>query len=490
MNEKIITAIYIRVSTEEQAKEGFSINAQTEKLKAYALAKDWGIYDFYIDDGKSGKDLTGRPEINRMIKDVKDKKVNNVLIYKIDRLTRSTKNLIELVELFNEKDCAFNSLMESIDTSTATGRMFIKIIGIFAEFERENLVERISFGYEQKTREGNYTNANGVYGYDYIPCDGKDKGRLILNEYEKQIIKYIYDSYLSGESMTKICKSLIAQNTPTKRGGKWCQSTISSILTNPLYIGKIRYDVSGKRNNHFEVESTHEPIISEDTFCRANELMGKRKKYTPRRYPSENTYFLSVLFCDKCNMKLTSLQHKTNGVLYANYGCSNKINGNCNAKGFSHKKMEQAFTEYISKVETFTPENIKNDGEKNKKEELVELNKKLSKLKKQVSDLKSLFLEEKITFEEYRSFANEIGDKVSLIDKIIDKADTEEVQNIDYEKINDIIGNIKENWLYLDNKEKQEFIYQFIDKIKVHSENGKVVISDLNFVDTKTKTLK
>jgi site-specific DNA recombinase len=136
------TGIYVRVSTEEQAKEGFSIRAQQEKLTSYAKVMEWDIYKIYSDEGISGKNITDRPAINEMISDIKSKKIENVLVFKVDRLTRSTKDLSELLELFKEYDCAFNSLMESIDTQSASGRMFLKIIGIFAEFERENIVER------------------------------------------------------------------------------------------------------------------------------------------------------------------------------------------------------------------------------------------------------------------------------------------------------------------------------------------------------------
>ena len=160
------TAIYCRVSTEEQATEGFSIHAQKDKLTKYAESNDWDIVDYYVDDGISGKNLTDRKEVSRLIEDVKKGKINNVLIYKLDRLTRSVKDLIYLIELFDSHNCTFNSQTEKIDTSNAVGRMFVKIIGIFAEFERENLAERVTFGYEQKTKEGNYTNCNGVFGYD------------------------------------------------------------------------------------------------------------------------------------------------------------------------------------------------------------------------------------------------------------------------------------------------------------------------------------
>ena len=148
----INTAIYVRVSTEEQALNGFSIRAQKEKLMYYATKiKDWNVYKVYSDEGISGKDIKNRPSLQDMLTDIKNKKVNNVLVFKIDRLTRSTKDLIDLMELFNNYDCDFNSLNESIDTSSATGRMFIKIIGIFAEFERENIVERVKLGFERNT---------------------------------------------------------------------------------------------------------------------------------------------------------------------------------------------------------------------------------------------------------------------------------------------------------------------------------------------------
>lgn len=213
--ENLKTGIYLRVSTEEQAKEGFSINAQKEKLTNYSKVNDWEIIDYYIDDGISAKNLKDRPNINRLIEDVKSGKVNNVLVYKLDRLTRSVKDLINLIEVFEEYNCSFNSLTEKLDTTNAVGRMFIKIIGIFAEFERENLAERVSFGYEQKTREGNYTNTQGVNGYDYIV----GKGDLVVNEQEKEIVNRIYEMYLNGTSMLKIAKTFNTENVPSKRGG-------------------------------------------------------------------------------------------------------------------------------------------------------------------------------------------------------------------------------------------------------------------------------
>jgi site-specific DNA recombinase len=264
------TGIYIRVSTEDQAKEGFSINAQKEKLTTYSKINNWHDITYYIDDGLSGKNINERPNIIKLIDDVKNKKINNILIYKLDRLTRSVKDLINLIEIFENNNCSFNSITEKLDTSTAVGRMFIKIIGTFAEFERENLAERISFGYEQKTKEGNYTNTNGVYGYDYI------NGKIIINKKEKELINNIYNLYLNGYSMLQIANKLNKENTPTKRNGKWYQSTIKSILTNPLYIGKIRYGLH-KKHKSFQVLGKQEKIISINKFNKVQKIIKEKR---------------------------------------------------------------------------------------------------------------------------------------------------------------------------------------------------------------------
>ena len=366
MNEKIMTGIYIRVSTEDQAKDGFSIHAQREKLTKYAEVNDWKIFDYYVDDGISGKNLEERPEVTRLLEDVQKKKINNVLIYKLDRLTRSVKDLIYLIELFEKCDCTFNSQTEKIDTSNAVGRMFVKIIGIFAEFERENLAERVSFGYEQKTREGNYTNTNGVYGYDYIV--GKQK--LVVNNLEKKLVNKIFDLYIEGKSYFKIAQLFNKENVPTKRGGNWSAATIKSIISNPLYIGKVRYGVHKKnKDRSFTVKSNGiESIVSKKKWTLANSIMETRKSYQIRRYPNENSYYFPTIRCEKCGGKISARQQIQNDKLYITYRCNNSSKGFCDCGGFSHNNMEKEFVNFLS-----TLKNMKFDEDIGKIYNLVDI---------------------------------------------------------------------------------------------------------------------
>ena len=320
----IETGIYIRVSTEEQAQNGYSIRAQMEKLSVYSKIKDWNVIDFYIDEGLSGKNISERKELIRLIEDIKAKKVNNVLVYKIDRLTRSTKDLIELVELFNKYNCSFNSLNESIDTKSSTGRMFIKIIGIFAEFERENIVERVKLGLERKVKEG-YTIASRNLSYGYK----KEKGEKIqkIDKEKSVIVKKIYEMFLNGKSYTEIAKYLNIKNIPTLHNKKWSYKTVKLILTNPNYEGKVRYGIN--TNRYFEVMGRHENIINKNEYEKVKKII-----YAKKEKSLLNGKVKCICGSDMLEKKYVydTIKGKKNN--YIRYICKNK---NCDTKSIGEK---------------------------------------------------------------------------------------------------------------------------------------------------------
>lgn len=478
MNETEIlkTGIYLRVSTEEQAKEGFSINAQKEKLTSYAKVNDWEIIDYYIDDGISAKNLKDRPNINRLIEDVESGKVNNVLVYKLDRLTRSVKDLINLIELFEIHNCSFNSLTEKLDTTNAVGRMFIKIIGIFAEFERENLAERVSFGYEQKTREGNYTNTQGVNGYDYII----GKGDLVVNEKEQEIVNRIYEMYLDGNSMLKIARVFNTEKVSTKRGGSWSQSTIKSILTNPLYVGKIRYGVAKKLENRaFEVDGEQETIIDKDTFNRVQELIIKRKHFNSRKYPSENAYFSTALRCSKCGAKFHPKQQKQNGKYYITYYCNNRQTARCNCQGISHNKVLKSFEDYIDNYKLDKSIDIK--PKNNNKNQISKLLLELEQTDKKRKRLQQLFIDEQLSSDDYQEMIKSIDKTKESINNSINNLQ-EEKEEISIDDIKDIIVDLRKNWDNLDISSRNSFINQFIKYIDLDVYDGKANIKEIKFI--------
>ncbi len=304
------TGIYVRVSTEEQAQHGFSIRAQIDKLKSFCNIKEWDIYDVYSDEGISGKNINERPALLKMIDDIKYNNIDNVLVYKIDRLTRSTKDLIDLIELFNEYNCSFNSLTESIDTKSSTGRMFIKIIGIFAEFERETIAERVKFGLERKVREG-YTIANKNISFGYKKNKGEKIQKIDLKK--SKIVKDIFKYFLKNKNYSEVArlinKKYNLENFDYKK--------IKNILLNKNYIGYVRYGIN--KNNYFEIKGKHESIIDELLFNTTKKIIEEKNKKNNCTYcgsiltKKECKYFsikknkfifYKYFYCKKCNKNL------------------------------------------------------------------------------------------------------------------------------------------------------------------------------------------
>ena len=182
--------LYVRVSTQEQAKEGYSIDEQIDRLKDYARAKGWIVVNVYVDGGYSGSN-TNRPALKDMIKDVEAKKGDCVIVYKLDRLSRSQKDTLELIEdYFLTNNVDFVSMTENFDTSTPFGKAMIGILSVFAQLEREQIKERMSMGREGRAKEGKFHGGGyAPIGYDYVDS------QLIINEYEAMQIREIYKLY-------------------------------------------------------------------------------------------------------------------------------------------------------------------------------------------------------------------------------------------------------------------------------------------------------
>src|SRR5690625_3136202 len=275
------TAIYVRVSTEEQAKEGYSVSAQMKRLKAFTVSQGWDIHDVYADEGIRAKN-TKRPQLQRMIKDIKSDKVDVVLVYRLDRLTRSVFDLYKLLETFEKHDCKFKSATEVYDTTTAMGRMFITIVAALAQWERENMGERIAFGFEEKVRQGKCPLNEAPIGFDL----NREESKLYINPVEAETVRTIFDKYLSGLGSGKLCNYLNDNDIRTKRGNKWVSDTLFKVLKSPVPAGGIRW--AGK--TYWDM---HEPIVSREDWKEAQRLMKVRKTWGPATVSS--TYLFSTL---------------------------------------------------------------------------------------------------------------------------------------------------------------------------------------------------
>ena len=468
------TGIYVRVSTDEQAQEGYSIRAQEEKLRDYARLKDWLVYKIYIDDGISGKNIKDRPAINEMISDIEDGKVKNVLVFKLDRLTRSVADLISLIELFNGHECAFNSLTESIDTHSATGRMFIKILGIFAEFERENIAERVRIGFERKAKEGYTLGATVSYGYD------RKKGERIqtINEKEAVIVREIFNMFVNRHmSYHKISRSLNSRNILTKTNSFWRANAVKKLLTNCNYKGYVRYAIEDEKRN-FEIKGHHEPIISEELYDEAQELIKNISAKVFKKHPTETNCFAGIAFCSLCGARMMShgdyKKDEAGYALPASYRCPNRFFQTCTASDVRHLKAEKAFIEYINNIADFDTLDevqiaVRQEVKERNLETLSDLKRNYARLERKEKEVLERYVQGNIDFDTYMLLKNSVDkekDHVSISMRAIEACIDEEVTI----KKESIIKSLKENWERLSNAEKRQFVINFVEKIEIVNE--------------------
>ena len=285
--------IYPRVSTQEQALNGHSIDEQIERCRKYCEAMRWNVYRIYTDAGYSGASLN-RPGLQQMIRDVKDGKLDKVLVYKLDRLSRSQKDTLYLIEdVFLANKIDFVSMSENFDTSSAFGRAMIGILSVFAQLEREQIKERMTMGKEARAKEGGFSGGRYIpTGYDYVD------GQLVPNDYEALLVREVFARIQASEPLNYIAYDMNRAGKKP-RTGKWTHQLIRRLALSRNYIGEISYN--GKW-----FPGRHQPIIDKAQFVEVEKMLNDRteqyKAYN-RRPGKANTFLGGFLVCAQCGAK-------------------------------------------------------------------------------------------------------------------------------------------------------------------------------------------
>lgn len=279
---------YVRVSTENQL-ENYSIDEQVQRITGYCRAKGWALLKIYTDGGYSGGN-TQRPGLQQMLQAIRTNEIDAVVVYKLDRLSRSQKDTLVLIEdEFLAHGVDFVSINENFDTSAPFGRAMIGMLSVFAQLEKDQITERFTMGRIGRSKAGYFHGGgNAPTGYDYV------NGELIVNEYQAAQVREIYDGFLAGKSINAIWRDM-----EKKYGGSWSATKIRNILRNSVYIGKVKFaDV--------EYEGQHQPILSEEKYREAQRLLSPEVRLIrgPQKTPFRAETLLSgLIYCGRCGAR-------------------------------------------------------------------------------------------------------------------------------------------------------------------------------------------
>lgn len=484
------TAIYMRVSTNEQVEEGYSLSAQKERLTAFVMSQGWDIAGYYVDEGISAKDMK-REQLIRMIADVKKGLIDVVLVYRLDRLTRSVVDLHELLKVFDKYNCKFKSATEVYDTTTAIGRLFLTLVAALAQWERENLSERVSFGLTQKAIEGGWHGSAAPFGYDLINKE------LVINEDEAKTVREMFRLYINGLSDRNVAIHLNKNHMLTKNGHLWQDARVRYVLKNPLYAGTLRWGVRVNKENAFEVEGAFPAIISKETFEEAQKIRGKRNSFHGKQVSSDFIYS-GILTCSRCGSPLKGVTTTRKGTdRRKNYMCRKVYLKECDLPMVSERIVEHNFIKYlkaaqfqftsIEDVEESEIENLEEQFSNEKKQKKIQddLDKLLTRKKK----WQYAWANELLNDEEFKDRMNEENKKEKQLKEEL-KA-LEEITpsvKVDRQAILEMISDLIESWSNLTDKEKKQLLQNTVSSIVVEKVNegkplDRLTILEINFSD-------
>lgn len=422
--------IWIRVSTVDQAK-GESPEHHEERAKYYAKAKDWNVVETYHLEAVSGKAVLEHPEAKRMLEHIKSGHITGLIFSKLARLARNTRELLDISDFFREHDADLISLQESIDTSTPAGRLFYTMIAAMAQWEREEIADRVKASMPIRAKMGKRLGGIAPFGYKW------ESNQLLVDENEAPVRKLMFELFLEHRRKKTIARILNERGYRTRKGGKWSDTTIDRLLTDPIAKGKRRAyhtkTVDKKKQWLLKPESEWvysevEPIVSEETWNQVNTILDKQRK--SRRKVSKKTVhlFSGLAYCHCGNKMYVPKRGPNHTPKYICYKCRNKIPvDDLNAV---YQEQLKSFLLSPAQLEGYLSQA---DGIiKQKSEQLSVLIVEQSKLTKKMDKTYDLYLEDEISADEFGKRHRPLEKRLKELQRTIPELQSE----VDFLKIN------------------------------------------------------
>ena len=476
---KNLCGLYLRVSTEDQAREGFSLPEQKERLETFCKFKGYEIVDYYEDAGISAKTGNYRPEFERLKEDIKSKRINTIIALKLDRITRSIFDWEKLMTFLDENDAYIDCANDEVNTTNANGKMISRLLMSVSQNEIERTSERTKVGLAGAIKQGHLP-SQAPLGYKH------ENKKLVIDYSTKDVVVRIFELYYNGNSYQTISNILNEEQVLGKTN--WRDSTITAILENEVYKGDF---VHGKRTKHpTYYENVVEPLVSKEMWedCQA------QKKKNSRAYQRTLTYlFLQKIRCPKCNNLMGGkATKKKNGNVYYYYYCNDcKLNLKENVIEEHFANFINEIVEYDSVVNQFFLPMIKQKFDEPK--ELLE--KELDKQKAKLDRIRKAYISGAFDLEEYNIEKKIVDEAISKIQSELNTTNiTEELkftpQDILLKRDIDFINKVKlkdeykertKTWKDYTREEKSDLIMKYVDDITLLEKNKVMIVDEVRF---------
>ena len=485
-NERKIAGVYIRVSTEDQAREGFSLGEQEEKLLQLCKFKELEVYKVYKDAGISAKDMEHRPQFQEMLKDMEEGKLNYIVTYKLDRITRSVRDLEELISVLEQYNCFLLCDRDDVNTSTANGRFFVRMLTVLSQLEIEIVSERTKFGLNGAIKSGHIP---GQRPFGYKSAEDK---RMVIDTATRPYIEKIFDMYLEGKSFQQIANYFKEHNIFPKKN--WKDTTIQKIIDNKIYMGDYeQYKRIGKQENIQPIVYMNvvEPIISRAKW----EECQRQKERNQRTYTRDRVYtFFQRLKCPNCSRIMKCKGSGGTKRKYMYYTCEH-CHINFNEEHVEHLLRDFIYDllEYDMAVKKFFLPVLE---DKTKNIDTTSIDKEIRDLEKQRNRIKDLYIKGIVEIDDFKEDYKVIEDKLANLEskklelvnletfkysphELLAQRDLEKEKMIRLDTLNSVL---KTKWNGMNKSEKQEFISKFIDTIEIKKDSkGNLILEKINF---------
>ena len=481
-----IAGIYIRVSTEDQAREGFSLGEQEEKLRQLCKYKDYNVFKIYKDAGISAKDMEHRPGFQEMLEDMKKGKINYIVAYKLDRVTRSVRDLEQLITELEKYDCYLICDRDDVNTSTANGRFFVRMLTVLSQLEIEVVSERTKFGMSGAIKAGHLPGTCAIGYY-------RDKDKKVrIDPTTKDVVRRIFDMYLEGKSYYQISRILDDEKVLYPEHNKWTEGAVRKIINNKIYTGDyVRNKTLKDEKKEIVYQDVVAPIITRAEW----EEVQKQKIKNQQSFCRDRVYiFFQKLICPKCGKLMLCKGAGGEKKKYMYYNCAD-----CHLY-YREDKVEEvlmnfilSLVEYDSVVKKYFYPIL----EDKKENDLTKVNEQIDSLTKQKDRIKKAFVSGLVEMEDF-------AEDYKLIEEKINKLEQEKLNNMDIDtkhyslmKImadrdfeiesrinqNTFIDDLKDKWNSKTKTEKQEFISKFIESMVLEKDdvNETFKIININF---------